>query len=35
MQSQGGLIAAANREGGGALFSLSFPCWTQAARHGG
>ncbi|HVV31582.1 MAG TPA: DUF4118 domain-containing protein [Vitreimonas sp.] len=34
MQSQGGLITAANREGGGALFSLSFPCWTQAARHG-
>jgi K+-sensing histidine kinase KdpD len=34
MESQGGALEAANREGGGALFSLVFPCWTKAARHG-
>lgn len=34
MESQGGSLTAANREGGGALFTLSFPCWTKAARLG-
>lgn len=34
MESQGGALSAANREGGGALFTLSFACWTKAARHG-
>jgi two-component system sensor histidine kinase KdpD len=35
MESQGGALTAANREGGGALFTLSFSCWTKAARHAG
>lgn len=35
MESQGGALTAANREGGGALFTLSFACWTMAARDGG
>jgi K+-sensing histidine kinase KdpD len=34
MESQHGSLKAANREGGGALFSLTFRCWTKAARHG-
>jgi K+-sensing histidine kinase KdpD len=33
MESQGGALKAENREGGGALFTLTFPCWTKAARH--
>lgn len=35
MESQGGALKAANREGGGALFVLIFPCWTKAVRHAG
>jgi two-component system sensor histidine kinase KdpD len=35
MESQGGALAAANRDGGGALFTLSFACWTKATRHAG
>lgn len=35
MESQGGSANAANREGGGAVFTLSFACWAKAARHGG
>ncbi|MEQ1493188.1 MAG: ATP-binding protein, partial [Terricaulis sp.] len=34
MESQGGALSAANREGGGAVFTLSFACWTKAARDG-
>jgi two-component system sensor histidine kinase KdpD len=34
MESQGGTLQAANREGGGAVFTLSFACWTKAARNG-
>lgn len=34
MESQGGALAAANREGGGAAFTLTFACWTKAERHG-
>ena len=34
MESQGGAIVAANRDEGGAIFALSFACWTKAARHG-
>ncbi len=33
MESQGGALTAANRDGGGALFALVFPCWTKVARH--
>lgn len=33
MESQGGSLTAANRNGGGALLALGFPCWTKAARH--
>jgi two-component system sensor histidine kinase KdpD len=32
MESQGGDLTAANRDGGGAVFSLVFPCWTKAMR---
>lgn len=35
MESQGGALKAANRDGGGALFTLIFPCWTKAARRAG
>ncbi|MEQ1617928.1 MAG: DUF4118 domain-containing protein [Terricaulis sp.] len=35
MESQGGALKAANREGGGALFMLTFPCWTKVARDVG
>lgn len=34
MESQGGRLDAANRDGGGALFTLSLPCWTKVARDG-
>ena len=34
MESQGGALNAANRDGGGAVFTLSFACWTKAARDG-
>lgn len=34
MESQGGALVAANRDGGGAVFTLSFACWTKAARDG-
>lgn len=34
MESQGGALSAANREGGGAVFTLSFASWTKAARRG-
>lgn len=34
MASQGGALTAANREGGGARFTLRFVCWTKAARDG-
>lgn len=34
MESQGGALRAANRDGGGALFTLVFPTWTKAARRG-
>lgn len=34
MESQGGALMAANRDGGGAVFTLSFGCWTKAARRG-
>jgi two-component system sensor histidine kinase KdpD len=32
MKSQGGDLTAANRDGGGAVFNLVFPCWTKAMR---
>lgn len=35
MESQGGALRAANREGGGACFMLVFPTWTKAVRHAG
>lgn len=35
MRSQGGELRGANREGGGATFTLMLPCWTKAARDGG
>lgn len=35
MESQGGALKAANRQGGGAVFMLTFPCWTKVARHVG
>ena len=35
MEMQGGALSATNREGGGAVFTLRFACWTKAARHGG
>jgi two-component system sensor histidine kinase KdpD len=35
MQSQDGALTAANREGGGALFTLSFSCWTKVMRGAG
>ncbi|MCX7358552.1 MAG: DUF4118 domain-containing protein [Alphaproteobacteria bacterium] len=34
MESQGGALNAANRDGGGAVFSLSFASWVKAARDG-
>jgi two-component system sensor histidine kinase KdpD len=34
MDSQGGALTAVNRDGGGAMFTLSFVCWTKAARRG-
>ena len=34
LTSQGGTLTAANRDGGGAVFTLRFPCWTKAARDG-
>ncbi len=34
MESQRGALIAANREGGGAVFTLSFASWAKAARHG-
>ncbi len=34
MESQGGALTAANRDGGGAVFFLSFASWTKAQRHG-
>jgi two-component system sensor histidine kinase KdpD len=34
MESQGGALRAANRDGGGAVFTLSFASWTKAARRG-
>jgi K+-sensing histidine kinase KdpD len=34
MEAQGGALKAANREGGGAVFTLSFASWAKAARHG-
>jgi len=34
MESQGGALSAANREGGGAVFTLTFGSWAKAARHG-
>lgn len=34
MNSQGGALTAVNRNGGGAVFTLSFPSWTEAARRG-
>lgn len=34
MESQGGALHAANREGGGAVFTLSFASWAKAARDG-
>lgn len=34
MESQGGALRAVNREGGGAVFTLSFPTWAKAARDG-
>jgi len=33
MESQGGALKAANRNGGGAVLTLVFPCWTKTARH--
>lgn len=35
MEMQGGALTAANRAGGGAVFTLAFPCWTKAARDVG
>lgn len=35
MEQQGGALGGANRDGGGALLSLRFPCWTQVARRVG
>ncbi|HWA00666.1 MAG TPA: DUF4118 domain-containing protein [Caulobacterales bacterium] len=32
LESQGAELTAANREGGGATFTLTFPCWTKALR---
>ncbi len=34
MESQGGGLNAANRDGGGAVFTLSFASWAKAARDG-
>ncbi len=34
MESQGGALTAANRDGGGAVFSLTFSSWAKAERHG-
>lgn len=34
MESQGGALDAANRDGGGALFTLRFAPWTKAPRDG-
>lgn len=34
MELQGGALTAANREGGGARFTLGLPCWTKAVRDG-
>ncbi len=34
MESQNGSLNAANREGGGAVFSLTFEGWAKAVRHG-
>ena len=34
MESQGGALSAANRQGGGAVFTLSFPTWAKASRDG-
>ena len=34
MHSQGGALTAANREGGGAVLTLSFASWAKATRHG-
>lgn len=35
MRSQGGGLIAANREGGGAVFTLTLRSWTKAVRDGG
>lgn len=34
MESQGGALSAENRDGGGAVFTLSFPAWTKTVRRG-
>lgn len=34
MESQGGALSAANRQGGGAVFTLTFESWAKATRHG-
>jgi two-component system sensor histidine kinase KdpD len=34
MESQGGALNAANRESGGAVFTLTFRSWAKATRHG-
>lgn len=34
VESQGGALSAANREGGGAVFKLSFATWAKVARDG-
>lgn len=35
LESQGGGLSATNRAGGGAVFTLTFQCWTKAMRDAG